>query len=708
MGYELAELRALGSVDHIAADHDLDRLLNYRMARLRGEPAPDHYEYQAKRKDGSLVWLENFVRVVDWHGAPAVKSTSIDITKRKLAEAELGESERRYRELVEASIEGIVIISDDRPVFVNPAFASLFGYTQDAVLGFASMDVVVDAPDRERVTGYRANRLAGADAPAAVTVKDVNRRYILVNRFLCERRGIKRRELLGRRPKLPPLVARETKANDELVLQKGEPLPYMETSQMLDGLKSDWLQTKVPIRNLAGDVDKVLTVALDVTEHKAVENELRESDARYRSLVDQAPVAIVIHVDGVIRFANEQVVQLLAAGSPGEIVGRQVLELAHPSDRNAVRGRMRKILKDRSVVISQEQRWLRAYGSIVDVAVSGGFVRWEGQPAIQVVARDIGERKAIERELRESEVRYKTLVSQSPDAIIINERGIITFANDAAKDLFRSKTIKRLIGCPAASFVHPDDLPRVERRVHKVRSDGGTIALLEGKMICMDGTIADVEIAGSQVTWNGHRAVQMIARDVTERQRTNRALRLTELAVDRAADAVFWINRAGRIRHVNAAAKEMLGYSRRKLKSMCVWDINPEMHTKLWRIRFNELCKSGSDVIHGVSFLTKDGDHVPVEIVNNYVKDGEEEYTFAFVRDVSIRRATEAALRERETQLAHLMRVKTMGEMATVLAHQLGQPLNAITNYVRGTVRRLNSGDRDSQEMFEAMDNACI
>ena len=377
LGYELAELRALGSVDHIAADHDLDRLLNYRMARLCGEPAPDHYEYQAKRKDGSLVWLENLVRVVNWHGAPAVKSTSIDITKRKLAEAELGESERRYRELVEASIEGIVIISGDRPVFVNPAFASLFGYTQDAVLDFASMDVVVDAPDRERVAGYRANRLAGADAPAryefrglckdgskiwvsvsanattwrgnpaiqatiidvsalktahqeaeeaeaflqtvvdaipaAVTVKDVNRRYILVNRFLCERRGIRRRELLGRRPKLPPLVARETKANDELVLQTGEPLPYMETSQMLDGLRSDWLQTKVPIRNLAGDVDKVLTVAFDVTEHKAVENELRESEARYRSLVDQAPVAIVIHVDGVIRFANEQVVQLLAA-----------------------------------------------------------------------------------------------------------------------------------------------------------------------------------------------------------------------------------------------------------------------------------------------------------------------------------------------------------------------------------------------------------
>ena len=117
LGYELAELRALGSVDHIAADHDLDRLLNYRMARLRGEPAPDHYEYQAKRKDGSLVWLANLVRVVNWHGAPAVKSTSIDITKRKLAEAELGESERRYRELVEASIEGIVIISGDRPVF---------------------------------------------------------------------------------------------------------------------------------------------------------------------------------------------------------------------------------------------------------------------------------------------------------------------------------------------------------------------------------------------------------------------------------------------------------------------------------------------------------------------------------------------------------------------------------------------------------------
>ncbi len=772
LGYETAELVALGTVDHIAADHDIDRLLGYRRARLRGEAAPDHYEYQAIRKDGSLVWLENFVRVIDWHGAPAVKSTAIDITKRKLAEADLAESERRYRELVEASIEGILIIAGDRPVFVNSAFAFLFGYSQAEVLSFGSLDVIVHPEDRKRMQGYRIARLKGDDAPAryefrglrkdggeiwvsasatgttwrgmpavqaividvsalktahqeaaqaeaflqtvvdaipaAVTVKDANRRYILVNRFLCDRRGIRRSELLGRRAILPPLAARQTKANDELVLAEGKPLPYMEASQILDGAKTDWLQTKVPIRNLAGDVDKVLTVAFDVTEHKAVENELRESEARYRSLVDQAPVAIVIHIAGEVRFANAQVVQLLGARNASEIIGHDVLKLAHPSDRDAIRARMRAVMKDRSVAVSKEQRWLRLDGSVVDVEVSGGFVRWEGEPAIQVVARDISERKAIERELRESETRYKTLVSQSPDAIIINERGIITFANDAARDLFRSKTIDRLVGCPAARFVHPDDLPRVERRVHKVRSKGGTIALLEGKMICMDGTIADVEITGSQVTWNGRRAVQMIARDVTERQRTNRALRLTELAVDRAADAVFWINSKGSIRHVNAAAKEMLGYSRRGLKSMCVWDINPDMTAKLWRTRFNEIRRLGSDVIHDVSFLTKDGEFVPVEIVNNYVKDDDDEYTFAFVRDTSVRRATEAALRERETQLAHLMRVRTMGEMATALAHQLGQPLNAITNYVRGTVRRLNSGDRDSPEMFEAMDNACV
>ena len=448
--------------------------------------------------------------MVDWHGAPAVKSTAIDITKRKTAEAALAESEGRYRELVETSVEGIVIIADNRPVFVNPAFAFLFGYDEAEVLDLASMDVVVHPDDRERMNGYRASRLAGGDAPAryefrglrkdgseiwasvsaarttwhgrpaiqatiidvtalktahqeaeeaeaflqtvvdaipaAVTVKDANRRYILVNRFLCERRGFARQDLLGRRPILAPPVASQAKAEDELVLSEGKSLPYVQSSYMLGGGKTDWIQTKVPIRNLAGDVDKVLTVAFDVTEQKAIESELRESEARYRSLVDRAPVAIIIHVGGEIRFANEEVVQLLGAPDPGEVVGRQVLELAHPSYRNAARVRMRTIIKDRSVADLQEQRWLRSDGSVVDVEVSGGFVRWEGEPAIQVIARDIGERKAIERELRESETRYKTLVSQSPDAIIINERGIITFANDAARTLFRSKTIERLRG----------------------------------------------------------------------------------------------------------------------------------------------------------------------------------------------------------------------------------------------------------------------
>ena len=588
LGYQLEEIVALGTVDHIAAAHEKDRLLTYRRARLHGESAPEHYEYQAVRKDGSIVWLENFVRVVDWHGAPAVKSMAIDITKRKDAEVALAESERRYRELVESSIEGIVIIHGNRPVFINQAFADLFGYTPAEVAKLDSMDAVIHPEDRERLKSYRLSRLAGEAAPAryefrglckdggelwitvsaaastwrgepavqatiidvtalkvahqeaaesreflqtvvdaipaAVTVKDKQRRYVLVNRFMCERRGFKRCELLGHRSRLAPRVAHKTKLEDEHVLSSGTPLPYSESSYFLDNAKTNWLQTKVPIRNLAGAVDKVLTVAFDVTENKAVEDELRESEARYRSLVDQAPVAIIIHVNGEIRFANEQLVRLLAAHDADEIVGRQVVDLAHPGDRDAVRSRIRSIMKDRSITVSLEQRWLRVDGSIVDVEVSGSFVRWEGNPAVQVVARDITGRKAIERELRESETRYKTLVSQSPDAIIINERGIITFANDAARDLFRTKTVAWLIGCPAADFIHPDDLPRVERRVRQVRSKGGTLALLEGKMICMDGTIADVEITGSPVTWNGRRAVQMIARDVTERQRTNRAL----------------------------------------------------------------------------------------------------------------------------------------------------------------------------------------
>ena len=85
---DASEVLALDSVDQLAAAHDIDRLRSYTSAHLNAGEAPDHYEYDAITKDGRHITVENAVRVINWDGKPAIQSTVIDVTERKLAEAQ--------------------------------------------------------------------------------------------------------------------------------------------------------------------------------------------------------------------------------------------------------------------------------------------------------------------------------------------------------------------------------------------------------------------------------------------------------------------------------------------------------------------------------------------------------------------------------------------------------------------------------------------
>ena len=89
-GYQTPEdILRLETIESLAAPHERARWRQYKEARLRGENAPTDFEYQAVRKDGTLIWVENKVRVVLWEDAPAIQSTAYDITVRKQTEAAL-------------------------------------------------------------------------------------------------------------------------------------------------------------------------------------------------------------------------------------------------------------------------------------------------------------------------------------------------------------------------------------------------------------------------------------------------------------------------------------------------------------------------------------------------------------------------------------------------------------------------------------------
>lgn len=135
----------------------------------------------------------------------------------------------------------------------------------------------------------------------------------------------------------------------------------------------------------------------DVTDRRRAEQALRESEERYRALVELSPDAIAVHSQGRVVFSNTAGGRLLGYASPDDVVGRSVLDFVHPDSRKVVGERMRRLLEDGRPVPFIQEKFVRRDGSTLEAEVGAVPFRYQGQPAVQVVIRDITERRRAER-----------------------------------------------------------------------------------------------------------------------------------------------------------------------------------------------------------------------------------------------------------------------------------------------------------------------
>jgi len=159
---------------------------------------------------------------------------------------------------------------------------------------------------------------------------------------------------------------------------------------------SDWTTMSI---DPAGRIESLVGSLYDITDRKMAEEKLVESEQRYRGLVELSPEAIFIHVGGILVFANSQGAKLLGAGCPEELYGREALEFVHPDYRDFVRQRIDRAFRMGVPNQTVEQVFLRLDGSPVPVDVASAPFSFRGTDALQVVAREISERKKMQDEL---------------------------------------------------------------------------------------------------------------------------------------------------------------------------------------------------------------------------------------------------------------------------------------------------------------------
>jgi PAS domain S-box-containing protein len=180
----------------------------------------------------------------------------------------------------------------------------------------------------------------------------------------------------------------------------------------------DCLITGILRRALDGSPLEYQGVIRNVTEQKGMEEELRQSEARYRAVMEQSPDAIYLtDIDARRLLEANAAFHNLLGYSPGEIEGLSLYDIV-AAEREDIDERIQTILRDDGATF-YERKFRRKDGCLVDVLTSSKVISYGERKATCVLVHDLSERKRAEEALRQSEARYRAVMEQSPDAIYL-------------------------------------------------------------------------------------------------------------------------------------------------------------------------------------------------------------------------------------------------------------------------------------------------
>jgi PAS domain S-box-containing protein len=258
----------------------------------------------------------------------------------------------------------------------------------------------------------------------------------------------------------------------------------------------------------------------DITERKAAEAALRESEERLQKLTDAAFEGIIIHDGGEILAANKAYAAMHGC-EIGEIVGRSALEWAAPEYRDLVR---QHILSGHEE--PYESAAIKKDGTRIDVEVRGRALTYQGRAVRVAAVRDVTERKRAEDALEESEERYRAVVEQSAEAIWL-------FDPETKRVLEANAAFQKMLGYGAEELrgmTNYDFVAHSREDVDRAVADKlreGQATRRERKYRTKDGRLLDVEVGGTKISYRGKEVVCSAARDITERKRIEEEIRET-------------------------------------------------------------------------------------------------------------------------------------------------------------------------------------
>ena len=466
LGYTEAELLSM-SVRDIHREGEVAAALTRIQARAEGN-FQEFRNVPISRKDGSEFYADILGNSLTYDGRPCVLGLFRDITERKQAEEALAESEQKYRTLVETSPDAVLMLDVRGYItFASRRLLELFGNERvEDFLGTSPLESIIQEDQQKFHTHFARTLQQGV-------VRNVE--------FTLFRR---------------------------------------------DGTRFPGEASAALVRDTSGKPTAIIVVLRDITEPKRAEGALRESEEKYKTLVETSPDAVVMSdLTGHITFASRRAAEMYGIEHVEEMLGRNPLEFIDAEAHERYRTNLQTFIEE-GIRRDVEYKLVRKDGTRFPGELSGAVIRnVSGNPvAITAFIRDITDRKRAEEGLRQSRDELQAIYDSVVDGILVADA-------KTANPIQANAAFCRMLGYSEEEVytispeqVHsPEVLPRVIEDLETVRK-GIVVGTNDLPFVRKDGRTVYADVVTTPIRYNERPAWISFFHDVTDRKHAQEAL----------------------------------------------------------------------------------------------------------------------------------------------------------------------------------------
>ena len=375
-----------------------------------------------------------------------------------------------YQRIVEDSRDGIAIVQDDAFKYANKAFCVMLGYTKDDLLCFNLPDLL--APwERERIIDLHDRRVAGTEGLSVYTVT--------------------------------------------MIRKDGSGIDVELTVSTID------YESRVAY----------FISARDITERNHMQEAIEQSARKYRDLAEMLPQTVYeMNIEGCLTYLNRAGIEAFRYKSSP--IGRSAFDFIAPEDHTRMRENMKRSVTDNDFTSGNEYTGVRDDGSRFPILVYGSPIYEKGEVVgTRGIIIDNSERKEMENAILESEKKYRTVIDNATDGIVITQQGKLRFLNTSMCEMLLYKEAE-IIDRPFLDYVIKED-HQIMIDFHKRRMEGEEFtSLYSSHFIRKDGEVITVELNTRTSDYNGEPAAFNIIRNISDRAKIENELKTARLNLE--------------------------------------------------------------------------------------------------------------------------------------------------------------------------------